>query len=187
MVICDSEPLTSVGDYIYRETGIPSRTLANITLSLLINIVEQSMNSINSLDALTSSNKLSNSKSATSETDDFLEKIRDKIISRTADFIDTRKAMNILKTCLENTLNDLSIPYSASLAVKYICHGTNMLERAIRKETWEYPKISRLYSNHAYLMHVVEHRLEYAGSSFGVKIPASEIAYIAEIFLQDVK
>ena len=36
-------------------------------------------------------------------------------------------------------------------------------------------------------MHVIEHRLEYAGNSFGVKIPTTEIAYIAEIFLPEIK
>ena len=33
-------------------------------------------------------------------------------------------------------------------------------------------------------MHTVEHKLEYAENIFGIKIPASEIAYVTEIFLQ---
>ncbi len=32
-------------------------------------------------------------------------------------------------------------------------------------------------------MHIVEHRLEYAADTFGVKIPSNEIAYVVQIFL----
>lgn len=183
LVICDFEPLTSIGDHIYKETGIPSRTITNITLSTLIQIVQKSMTSINSLDALVSNYKKENTNKPTQN--DYLEQVRDKIISKTVDFIDTQKAINVLKVCLEKTLNDLSIPYSDSIAIKYICHCTNMLERIIRNEAWSYSKINKFYKENAYIMNVVEHRIEYAGNAFGVKIPNTEIVYVAEIFVAE--
>ena len=186
LVVCDNEPLTSIGDYIYKETGIPSRTIPDITLSSLIHLVQQSMTAINSLDTLAANYKPSK-KTNTVNQNDFIEQIREKIISRTVNFIDTKKAVSILKNCLENTLNDFSIPYSDALAVKYICHCTNMLERIIRNEPWDYLKIGKFYNDNTYIMHVIEHRLEYAGNSFGIKIPTTEIAYIAEIFLPEIK
>ena len=62
-----------------------------------------------------------------------------------------------------------------------------MLERIIRNEPWDYLKIGKFYNDNTYIMHVIEHRLEYAGNSFGIKIPTTEIAYIAEIFLPEIK
>ena len=40
--------------------------------------------------------------------------------------------MRILATCLQNTLQELEIDYSDVLAIKYLCHCSNMLERVIR-------------------------------------------------------
>ena len=187
MIVCDMEPLTSVGDYVFRETGIPSRTISGITLASLICLVQQSMSSVNDLDALASGIKSIELQPNNYPKNSFIEQIRDKIIDKTVSFINTKKAVNILKSCLTNTLNDLSIPYTDAIAVKYICHCTNMLERVIKNEPWDFQKIRSFYKENAYLIHVIEHNLEYAGDSFGIKIPGPELAYVAQIFLPEFK
>ena len=58
-----------------------------------------------------------------------------------------------------------------------------MLERVIRNETWGFQKINTFSNENYNLMHIVEHRLEYAADTFGVKIPSNEIAYVVQIFL----
>ncbi|MFR9256371.1 MAG: PRD domain-containing protein [Merdibacter sp.] len=95
------------------------------------------------------------------------------------------KAVRILTTCLQNTLQELEIDYSDVLAIKYLCHCSNMLERVIRNESWDYPKINLFMQQHSYLLHVVEHGLEFAADAFGVKIPLTELVYVAQIFLPE--
>ena len=79
---------------------------------------------------------------------------------------------------------ELGLPYSNEIAAKYLCHCCNMLERAIRGETWNYSRLNNFTNEYSELMYTVEHKLEYAENIFGIKIPTSEIAYITEIFLQ---
>ena len=105
------------------------------------------------------------------------------MIGKTTVFLDTIKAVNVLEKCLKATLLELQLPYSNEIAAKYLCHCCNMLERAIRGETWNYSRLSGFTNEHHELMNLIEHKLEYAENIFGIKIPASEIAYITEIFL----
>ena len=187
LIACDMEPLTSIGDYVFRQTGIPSRTISNVTLSSLITLVQQSMSAINDIDSLASGMKDIEPQPSNSPKNSFIEQIRTRIIDKTVSFINTQKAVDVLQTCLNNTLHELSIPYSDAIAVKYICHCTNMLERIIKNECWEYPKIKHYYEENTYLIHVIEHNLEYAGNSFSIKIPVTELAYVSEIFLFEIK
>lgn len=187
LIACDMEPLTSIGDHVFRQTGIPSRTISNVTLSSLITLVQQSMSAINDIDSLASGMKDIEPQPSNSPKNSFIEQIRTRIIDKTVSFINTQKAVDVLQTCLNNTLHELSIPYSDAIAVKYICHCTNMLERIIKNECWEYPKIKHFYEENTYLIHVIEHNLEYAGNSFSIKIPVTELAYVSEIFLFEIK
>ena len=56
-----------------------------------------------------------------------------------------------------------------------------MLERVIKNETWEFQKINTFISSNHKLIHIVEHSFEYISNLLGVKIPAEEIAYVAQI------
>lgn len=48
-------------------------------------------------------------------------------------------------------------------------------------------KNQTFYEENTYLIHVIEHNLEYAGNSFSIKIPVTELAYVSEIFLFEIK
>lgn len=188
LIVCDMEPLTSIGEYVYRQTRIPTRTISGITLPGFIRIVEQSTSSFNNLDTIriehVQKEEPTQETKVTSST--FLDQIRDRIIAKTVSFIDTHKAVSILNTCLQETLKELEIPYTVVIAIKYLCHCTNMLERVIKNEPWDFQKLNIFMQQNYHIMHVIEHKLEYAADSFGIKIPSSEIAYVAQIFLLEV-
>lgn len=185
LVCCDMEPLTSIGDVILKKLHIPTRTIRNISLPTLINIVAAVSKTFNDLDSLEARFSSPSLKSSEKETSSFLDQVRDNIVAKTVSFLNPYKAVSILEICLRNTIKELSIPYSDAIAAKYICHCTNMLERVISKETWNYQKINSFFNDNSYILHVVEHNLEYAEDSFGIKIPATEIAYVTEIFLPE--
>lgn len=115
----------------------------------------------------------------------FIEQVREKVIAKTSVFIDTRKAVEVLQICFSNTCKELLVSETNTLMVKYICHCTNMLERVIKNETWDYQKLNQFIKTNYYIIHIVEHNLEYVESNFGIKIPSAEIAYITEIFIPE--
>lgn len=185
LVLTDIEPLTSVGAYIQKNLHIPCRTISNVSLDMLIHFVELSMSAYNNLDTVSNEIKMPepSGNPMGKPVVNFIDQIKDKVISKTVAFIDVDKAVTVLDLCFRKTLHDLHLPYTDVLAVKYLCHCTSMLERVIRNETWGFQKINTFSNENYNLMHVVEQRLEYAADTFGIKIPSSEIAYVAQIFL----
>lgn len=184
LIVSDMEPLTSIHEVIMRKTGIPSKTVHPLTLSNLVEIVERNISSINDIDTLhLSGNGKQNFNFISDDKDEFIRNITERIIRNTTAFIDCYKAVDVLSVCLNKTLNDLKIQYSNDIAVKYYCHCVSMLERVIKNETWENSRLNKFIASNTDLMNTVSFELEYANSVFGIRIPQTELVYVAEMFL----
>lgn len=184
LILTDMEPLTTINEYITRRTGIDATMIYPVTLPLLLETIRQVLENRLDLSALPKIGHTQAAQSpALSSQDSFIKSLAEKVISKTTAFLDIQKAMHVLEKCLRATLYELHLPYSNEIAARYLCHCCNMLERTIRKDTWSYSKLNSFTNEHSELMRIVEQKLEYAENIFGIKIPASEIAYIAEIFL----
>ena len=185
LILTDMEPLTTVNEYISKQTGIDTNILYPVTLPLLLETIRRILSNRSDFSGLTEAGKTHSARSENlSSQEAFIQDLVEKVISKTTVFLDTTKAVNVLEKCLKATLLELGLPYSNEIAAKYLCHCCNMLERAIRGETWNYSRLNNFTNEYSELMYTVEHKLEYAENIFGIKIPASEIAYITEIFLQ---
>ena len=112
-----------------------------------------------------------------------LQNIQEKLLSESLVFLNPEKACQALFHVLLNILQDLSIPYSDDLLIKFIFHTSFALERCIRKEPFVYPKARILIKQHATLFNVLEKNFEIITELFSVQIPASEMGYVIEIFL----
>ena len=185
LIFTDMEPLTTVNEYITRQTGIDTNILYPVTLPLLLETIRQILSNRSDFSLLSPASEIHSNRSENLGSQEaFIQNLVDKVISKTTVFLDTTKAVNVLEKCLKATLMELQLPYSNEIAAKYLCHCCNMLERAIRGETWNYSRLNSFTNDNHELMYTVEHKLEYAENIFGIKIPASEIAYITEIFMQ---
>lgn len=184
LILTDMEPLTTANEYVTRRTGIEANIIYPVTLPLLLEIIRQILENRLNLSSFPDTRHPQAAQSpGLSSQDAFIRNLAEKVISKTTAFLDIQKAVSVLEKCLRATLYELKHPYSNEIAARYLCHCCNMLERAIRKDTWNYSKLNSFTNEHSELMHLVEQKLEYAENIFGIKIPASEIAYIAEIFL----
>lgn len=183
LIACDMEPLTSVSEYIHKRTNIPTKSVNNINIMNLMNLTEQTTSPLNNLDHILIKQDYEKKKIKSETQSEFIEQVKERIISKTVSFIDVNKSTTILETCLKNTLKELHMEYTDVLAIKYICHCTNMLERIIRNEAWDYQKSHIFMKENSYILHVIEHGLEFAANSFGIKIPLSELIYVTQIFL----
>ena len=184
VILCDFEPLTSVGDYVYQETRILTKTISNVSLSKVINVVEKSKSQFNNLlsfdtiDSIESVKRLS-----LTSNNDFINQVVDKVIIHSVSFLDLNKYIPLLVDALNSILHALNQRYDNAICTKFLCHTSVMLERVIKNETWEFQKINTFISSNHKLIHIVEHSFEYISNLLGVKIPAEEIAYVAQIFL----
>ncbi|MEG2549863.1 MAG: sigma 54-interacting transcriptional regulator [Erysipelotrichaceae bacterium] len=186
LIMCDMQPLTSISEYILKETGINSRSIYPVNLPWLLQIVEKSLHSATDIDSLlinTSNHDITPIKTEATK-DNFIINITNKIIRNMTAFIDCNKAVDILLECLNKTLLTLNITYSDEVAVKYLCHCICMLERVIKNEPWDYMKLNTFINKNHNLMNIVEQNLSLANELYQIKIPSSELAYITEIFMQ---
>jgi len=183
LIYSDREPLTTISDQITRQTNVACRTIHPLTLEGLVRLVEKTIYSINDFESLS----LFNSESyhfTNSSRNEFIKNLTDRLISKTCNFIDAYKAVNILNDCLNTTLYELSIPYSDDIAVKYFCHCVNMLERVIKNEAWENNRLNHFITANAKLMQTVAKGLQLADNTYGIKIPQTELVYVAELLKQ---
>ena len=112
-----------------------------------------------------------------------LQDIQNKLLSESLIFLNPEKACQALFNILLNIINDLSIPYSDDLLIKFLFHTTFALERCIRKEPYTYPKARYLIKEHSKLFNVIDKNFKIINEIFAVQIPTSEIGFIIEIFL----
>jgi len=185
LIAADMPPLASASSYISKRIGIPCRTLTPFSLPLLLSIAEKYVNGAPLTEAFPNVATVSETTGLSLKSwhyDEFIVKLVDNVITPSLSFLDPYKAVDTLLIVLHNILEELNIKYSDEIAVKFLTHGVHMLERAIRGETLNFPLLKRFINDNSRYMEIVERHLSLASSTFGVAIPAHEIAYIVEIF-----
>ena len=103
------------------------------------------------------------------------------LINDTLVFLDTNKAYDALSQALSSLLEQLSLPYNDSLAIRFIVHTAFTLERAIRGEPLSYKKAEDYLRQNRGLTQILKHCLEPVQNRFNVQISNSELAYLVEI------
>lgn len=182
LILADYEPLTELGSYISKLTGIPCKTLAPITMHRLIDLSEKSTYSINTLNDLSSSG-LKNSIADFQGEEEFITELVEKKIIPICQFIDPYKAITILQHCLKNIFGKLGADYSDVIATDYYLQAIPMLERVIRSEPLQNKKLYRFISTNNQLMQTITQSLEPVNHAYSVRIPPAEVAAIAKLFL----
>lgn len=186
LIVVDREPLTDLGTYISKATGIPCKTMAPITLDRLFDLCDKSSYSINSL-ADISSLGLKNGSIDFEGEENFIIDLIEKEIAPTCHFIDPYKAVSVFRHCLRNTIAKLNIDYSDTLAADYYSNCSEMLERVIRNEPIQNKKLYRFISENHQLVQNVTRCLETVNRAYSIRIPQAELAAIAKIFLPYVR
>lgn len=183
LIVCDMEPLTTIGETVIRNCGISCKTIHPLSLNTLIQLVKKSTSPIQDIDSLTlQNNNSSNYLFIDDDHDAFIHNLAEKVISKTCIFIDCNKAVNVLSNCLKNIISSLNIQETNDITVKFICHSVAMLERVIKNESWQNSKVKPFIKKHPHLMHIIEQSFEFANNTYGIKIPQTELVYIGEIF-----
>ena len=115
---------------------------------------------------------------------DFIQRLINDAFNKTATHINPTKAVNVLLESLDTITDELKINKSKEIIVKYLSHGVHMLERIIKNNPLQYYQLKQFTNNNHNLMDVIAESLVGAENTFDIHIPSSEIAYLAEIFLE---
>ena len=112
-----------------------------------------------------------------------LYKLRVLIGSDDKKVFSLQKTVQILYPALRRVLTDLGITQTNEIAIRFIFHCSHMLERLIRGDVLRYDGLKSFVSQNLEVMNVLEREMRYPEEMFGVVIPSSELAYLAELLL----
>lgn len=183
LIATDLSPLPHICDAL-EMVGIHSVCITDVSLKTLLALARRVMDGTVSLDDLV---KVQNSKTEditpANNSALFINRTVNEVLAPTLTFLNPQKALEVLQDALDKILDELKMQPSADITVKFIFHCSHMLERLICGNKLKYDRLKIFVNEHGELMSVVEHCMAYTAEIFGVYIPASELAYIAEIFI----
>lgn len=183
-LIADMAPLLSLAPVISKRTGVPCRGVGEVSLSALMDLSEQCVAG-RELSKLTCTAPAGEEPALPMDQQDpFMHRYLYEVFAPNLTFLDLKKAAGTLSVALSGILGDLEIPYSRDVAIKFLSHSSYMLERVITGHTMSFPNLRKFLADQQSMILTVSRRLEPVGNTFGVVIPAPEIAYITEIFLE---
>ncbi len=189
LLLTDMEPLTALHKHITSTTGIKAETVSGVSLPVMLAIAHRSLKEGYPISKLLNKELPVHEAGASGESPlngegtSFINRIINEILTKSLTFLNPTKAAYALLAALDHILNDLQLPYSDEIAIKFIFHCSHMLERVIRVEPLEFDKLKRFVDENSKIMLLLEKRLSYISEIFGVNIPTCELAYVAEIFL----
>ena len=186
LVAVDMPPLTSLGEHIEDSTGIPTALISDITLSGLLKVSTSALRDNLSLEMLVrEANHMA--EAPESESASFLDRAINEVLAPSLAFLDCKKAETVLTHALKEILNSLHLVWSTEIAIKFIFHCSHMIERLMHGECLPYNHLKAFVNREQELMNTLECCMQYPAEMFGIFIPSSELAYIAEIFLDYIR
>lgn len=182
LVIVDTPALLTAADYITQQTGIPSRSVCGLSFTGMMGLAEQCFRraSLAQLAQMVSGD----ASAATEEASPFMRRYFQESYAQDLCFLDPEKSFRSLYSALTGILDGLGLPFTHEIAIKFLAHSSHMVERVISSDPLNYPNLRRFLSKNGSLVSVIQKHLEPVANTFGITLPASEIAYLTEIFLQ---
>ncbi len=186
VVAADMPPLQSVVRTIAERTGIPCRAAGEVSLLSLMSLAEQCASGValSKISAGAAGEPPGRAAGFPAQMDPFMRRYLEEGFAPDLTFLDAPKAARTLSVALDGILADLKIPYTHEVAIKFLSHSSHMLERVISHSAMNFPNLRRFLAENRAIAAVVQRRLEPVANTFGIAIPAAEIAYVAEIFHQ---
>ena len=183
LIAVDMEPLDNLHEHILRTTSIHSETVTGISLPFLLTISRLALRRGTTLHSL-ADQALSVVIGSTAQPESsFINRTVNELLAPSLTFLNPQKAIEILRITLDNFLKEFGIIPSSEIIIKFVFHCSHMLERLIRGAPLKYDGLKSFVNQHSTLMAKLEAHMCYPSEIFGVSIPASELAYVAEILL----
>ena len=185
IILVDGYPLSDIEQFVSKESEVKCKVYSGLNIDMLYNALD-CCNESYSLEKFIHlfNSKLPKNVEREEKNSDFIQRLINDAFNKTATHINPTKAVNVLLESLDTITDELKINKSKEIIVKYLSHGVHMLERIIKNNPLQYYQLKQFTNNNHNLMDVIAESLVGAENTFDIHIPSSEIAYLAEIFLE---
>ena len=178
LLLCDMEPLDTLGSIISTGAGVKVAVRVGLNTAQMIALCGAALRADRSVDLLIEEA----SKQDATRQETRMEHIMHDVLAPSLIFLDVQKAINALKEALSQIERELAMPENDDVSIRFMIHSAHMLERLIRGNPLKYDALKAFTKEHYALTAVVERAMRSVGELFGVTIPASELAYLVEMF-----
>lgn len=96
-------------------------------------------------------------------------------------FLDAERVSSPILDCYHHCLEQLHIPDSQELAIRFCVHMAGMIERLILRKPLPYKGLSALREQYAEAFSLIKKETACLDALYGIELPDSEIAYLVEI------
>ena len=182
LLLTDVPAFLPLAEHITQVTCIPCRALWDLSFTGILSLAEQCSRRV-SLNQL-AQNHAAESQAAPGQSTSFMQRYFRESYTPDLCFLDPEKSFRSLSSALNSILEGLGLPFTHEIAIKFLAHSSHMIERVISSDPLNYPSLRRFLSKNGKVISVIQKHLEPVANTFGITLPASEIAYLAEIFLQ---
>lgn len=188
ILLTDMEPLKSIHHHVRMNLDVPIESVADISLTKLLDLAQFSMKPGSNMKAIMDHTHAQES-GITAEVvpgepySPLIQRIITEILTKSLTFIDPYKSAYALLDALNKILDELSLPYSDEIAIKFIFHCAVMFERVIKKEPFAYQKLRSFINRYSRLMALLDKHISSSADVFGISVPSAELAFVAEIFI----
>lgn len=184
VVLVDRQPLDGLQQSLREDCYAKVNVLPSVSLTVLEKVIDDCAHSID-VDAICLPNADITENVTEESRDDFFDLLIRNVLSKTLVFVNPKKACDSLRESLRIVLENLHQEYTAEIAVKYVTHGVHMIERILKQDPLPFYRLKRFVNNNYHLINIISHSLEGVENTFDMHVPECELAYLAEIFLEN--
>lgn len=186
VLLVDSYPLNDIEPFIKENYEVRCKVISPLSYESLVHAIDCASVSSTLEDFIDQYGTSKVRIQSDPAKEDFLKEFTQQVLSRTLTHINPDKAVEVLLLSLDEILDELSIIKTRDILVKYLSHGAHMLERVIKKQPLDYYQLKKFTNRNHNLMDIIAKSLSAAENLFDLSVPSSEIAYLAEIFLEGI-
>ncbi len=188
LVLVDSYPLSGIEEQLRKECDVDIRVISSVSLDMLMEAIESSGQLQNlSRFSLDPHRIAQTKKKAETDNDQLINMLINDVLSKTVLFVNPRRASEALLYSLHLILDKINMAYDKPIAVKFVSHGMHMIERIVRGDSLLFYQLKQFTEKHFELMDTISQSLVSVQNIFDIHIPDSEIAFLAEIFLEEMQ
>ncbi|ADL69931.1 PTS system transcriptional activator [Thermoanaerobacterium thermosaccharolyticum DSM 571] len=191
LMLVDMGLLRTFSDMITEKTGIKTRTIEMVSTPIVLEATRKALTPDMDLDKLVdeiiSLHPLLNSDNYFNEISDntsnlsIYEKNLKDLLGQSLNFLNPDKVYPILKDVLNSILSEKNRKIEDEIWVKFLFHCACMIERAIRREYLPNSDLDLIKNNPNGSFTLIKKHFEAVENLFGIEIPDSEFAYVAEM------
>ncbi|MGJ7045133.1 sigma-54-dependent transcriptional regulator [Thermoanaerobacterium thermosulfurigenes] len=191
LILVDMGLLRTFSDIITEKTGIKTRTIEMVSTPLVLEAtrkaltpdmdIDKLVDEIISLHPLLSGD--GNASDITSDANNIslYEKNLKDLLAQTLNFLNPDKVYPVLKGILNDILNEKDKKVEDEIWIKFLFHCACLIERGIRKDYLPNNDLDVIKSRKNGSFQLIKKHFEAVENLFGIEIPDSEYAYVAEM------